>query len=173
MGDMQMAKLIEIDDRFQLLGGVFLLSTRLETMGNSQFYLGELTTKQWYLLIYLLSRFDTPPTVSQLAKEMGTSHQNVKVIANHLQTKGYVRIEKDIHDARVSRIIPTDKCQIYSHERQHLTDGFIEELMGDLKMTDVIRLKDFIYKMVARVDEMMERAPQTEEMPSQEQSQGA
>ncbi len=36
-----------IDKRYHIFGMLFLLSNKLETLGNN--FLGELTTKQWFL----------------------------------------------------------------------------------------------------------------------------
>lgn len=40
--------LTSIDTRYLIFGSIFSMSTKLETIGKD--FLGELTTKQWFLL---------------------------------------------------------------------------------------------------------------------------
>lgn len=160
----KMEKLRQMDIRFRVLGGLFLLVTRLETMGNSGRYMGELSTKQWFLLMSLLTIFENPPTVSQVARALGSSHQNIKVVATHLQNKGYVEIRKDTEDARVSRIVPTEKCRPYAKERQNATGSFIGELMSDFTPEEVALLEKMVFRLITRADTM--RATTKEAPPS-------
>lgn len=77
---------MQIEDRVRIFGGLFLVSNRLETIGNE--FLGELTTKQWFFLAVLFTFFTEPPTLSQLSQFMGSSHQNLKQIALKLEKRG-------------------------------------------------------------------------------------
>ncbi len=96
-----------IDKRYHIFGMLFLLSNKLETLGNN--FLGELTTKQWFFMLILMNFFKEPPTLSELALEMGTSHQNAKQIAIKLEEKGFLVVKKDTKDKRVLRLTPTNK----------------------------------------------------------------
>lgn len=57
--------------------------------------------------------FKEPPTLSELALEIGTSHQNAKQIAIKLEEKGFLVVKKDTKDKRVLRLTPTNKIEKY------------------------------------------------------------
>ncbi|MDU5117998.1 MAG: MarR family transcriptional regulator [Clostridium botulinum] len=116
-----------IDKRYHIFGMLFLLSNKLETLGNN--FLGELTTKQWFFMLILMNFFKEPPTLSELALEMGTSHQNAKQIAIKLEKKGFLVVNKDIKDKRVLRLTPTNKIREYVKLREDKDHFFIEKFL--------------------------------------------
>lgn len=115
-----------IDRRYHIFGMLFLLSNKLETLGNN--FLGELTTKQWFFMLILMNFFKEPPTLSELALEMGTSHQNAKQIAIKLEKKEFLVVNKDIKDKRVLRLTPTDKIREYVKLREDKDHFFYWEI---------------------------------------------
>ena len=119
-----------IDKRYHIFGMLFLLSNKLETLGNN--FLGELTTKQWFFMLILMNFFKEPPTLSELALEMGTSHQNAKQIAIKLEKKGFLVVNKDIKDKRVLRLTPTNKIREYVKLREDKDHFFIEKFFNVL-----------------------------------------
>lgn len=124
-----------MDPRFRVFGSLFSLVTRLEVMGNSQDFLGELTTKQWYLLIHLITFFREPPTLSALAAEMDTSHQNAKAIALKLQEKGYLELVKDKKDKRV--IPDKTKIEAYEAEMGGENNAFVDKFLSALSSEEL------------------------------------
>ena len=127
-----------MDPRFRVFGSLFSLVTRLEVMGNSQDFLGELTTKQWYLLIHLITFFREPPTLSALAAEMHTSHQNAKAIALKLQEKGYLELVKDKKDKRTLRVIPDKtKIEAYEAEMGGENNAFVDKFLSALSSEEL------------------------------------
>ncbi|WP_040951913.1 MarR family winged helix-turn-helix transcriptional regulator, partial [Gorillibacterium massiliense] len=77
----------------EIFGGLFVLANKLQAIGDRE--LGEITTKQWFLMMMIEQWGEEPPTLSELAKEMGSSRQNLKQLALKLQEKGFLSIEKD------------------------------------------------------------------------------
>ncbi len=124
-----------IDKRYHIFGILFLLSNKLETLGNN--FLGELTTKQWFFMLILMNFFKEPPTLSELAAEMGTSHQNTKQIAIKLEEKGFLVVKKDTKDKRVLRLIPTNKIEKYAKLREDKDYFFIEKFFNVLTKEEV------------------------------------
>lgn len=151
----ELEKLQDIDKRYRIFGMIFLLSTKLETMGNT--FLGELTTKQWFLMLTLTNFFETPPTLSQLAKQMGTSHQNTKQLALKLQEKGFLSIEKDDQDNRALRIVPTEKIEEYVKNRQEKDHKFIEDFFGVLTEAEIEDLDKILLKMLDNIEYLEEK----------------
>ena len=147
-------KIESIDERYRIFGILFLLSTKLETIGNS--FLGELTTKQWFFMLTLTNFFDTPPTLSQLATQMGTSHQNAKQLAIKLQDKGFLSIEKDVQDNRILRLVVTEKIQEYVSMRQDRDHYFIEEFFKVLTKNEIKSLDESLLKLLDNIQDMHE-----------------
>lgn len=151
----ELEKLQDIDKRYRIFGMIFLLSTKLETMGNT--FLGELTTKQWFLMLTLTNFFETPPTLSQLAKQMGTSHQNTKQLALKLQEKGFLSIEKDDQDNRALQIVPTEKIEEYVKNREEKDHKFIEDFFGVLTEAEIEDLDKILLKMLDNIEYLEEK----------------
>lgn len=149
-------KISHMDKRLALFGCLFVLSTNLETLGDSKFCLGELTTKQWFLLLNLTTFFEpsSPPTLKQLAEAMGTSHQNAKALSLKLEKKGFLRIEKDEKDARVLRIILQKKTEQYFKGREEEDNRFVETLMSVLSHDEVNIIFGGLSKLINQTEVM-------------------
>ena len=92
---------------YVLFGSLLAMGNRLQAAGD-RFY-DEITTKQWFVLA-VLENFSAPPTLGELARGVGSSHQNVKQLVLKLQQKGYVALAQDGRDARKNRVHRTPKC---------------------------------------------------------------
>lgn len=138
-----------IDKRYHIFGMLFLLSNKLETLGNN--FLGELTTKQWFFMLILMNFFKEPPTLSELAGEMGTSHQNAKQIAIKLEEKGFLVVKKDTKDKRVLRLTPTNKIQEYVKLREDKDHFFIEKFFKVLTVEEVGNIYEAFTKLLDNV----------------------
>lgn len=138
-----------IDKRYHIFGMLFLLSNKLETLGNN--FLGELTTKQWFFMLILMNFFKDPPTLSELALEMGTSHQNAKQIAIKLEEKGFLVVRKDTRDKRVLRLTPTDKIEKYVKLREDKDHFFIEKFFKVLTVEEVRNVYEAFTKLLDNI----------------------
>ncbi|MGO5072933.1 MarR family winged helix-turn-helix transcriptional regulator [Clostridium sporogenes] len=138
-----------IDKRYHIFGMLFLLSNKLETLGNN--FLGELTTKQWFFMLILMNFFKEPPTLSELALEMGTSHQNAKQIAIKLEKKEFLVVNKDIKDKRVLRLTPTDKIREYVKLREDKDHFFIEKFFNVLTKEEVKSIYESFTKLLDNI----------------------
>lgn len=151
----KLEKLKDIDKRYRIFGMFFLLSTKLETIGNT--FLNELTTKQWFFMLVLTNFFETPPTLSELANQMGTSHQNTKQLAIKIQEKGFLSIEKDNVDNRVLRIIPTEKIQEYTKIREDMDHKFIDEFFKVLTNVEIKELDNILFRLIDNIQSIEDR----------------
>ena len=115
----------ELEQKAYIFGTIFTLSNRLQVLGDE--FDKNITTKQW-LFILGVSRFEEPPTVSEVANFIGYSRQNAKRIATALHEIGYVIITKDKNDARALRIELTSKCIEYFKKRDKREIEFIEKI---------------------------------------------
>ena len=148
----ELERLDDIDKRYRIFGMIFLLSNKLETIGNS--FLGELTTKQWFFMLTLTTFFESPPTLSQLANQMGTSHQNSKQLAIRLQEKGFLIIKKDERDNRALRIFSTKKIEEYVKMRQNKDHNFIEDFFRVLKNNEIQELDKILFRLMDNIHDI-------------------
>jgi len=125
-----------MEDRTFVFGSLFVVANRLETLLDRAFEVYGITSKQWLLLITVQSLFAEPPTISQLAAAMGTSHQNVKQIAKNLERNGFVRLEKDPRDARSTRLFLTDACMAFAEETRQAGEQFMREAFSGVPDED-------------------------------------
>ncbi|MEA5002546.1 MAG: MarR family transcriptional regulator [Christensenella sp.] len=142
-----------IDARYRIFGSLFLLSNRLETVGN--WFLDGLTTKQWFFMAVLDTFFEQPPTISELAAQMGSSHQNVKQLALRLKEKGFVDVQKDQEDKRALRVIPTAKASDYAQSHHQKDEMFIAKLFDGFSVGEADSLLtglDRLYASLSRIE---------------------
>ncbi|MCI1882483.1 MAG: MarR family transcriptional regulator, partial [Sporolactobacillus sp.] len=76
-----MNHLDNMPDRQFLFGALFVAANRVDTLMQRELKKYDVTTKQWLLSIVIDNLFQHSPTIKEVAKEMGSSHQNVKQIA--------------------------------------------------------------------------------------------
>ena len=143
-----------IDPRYAVFGTLFLLSNQLEAVGNH--FLGELTTKQWFLLAVLTTFFEQPPTLGELAAQIGSSHQNVKQLALRLQQKGFVSLHKDEKDARALRVKATQKLQAYDQKTKETNALFINRLFEGFNQQQSACLLEDLLQLCRSIEKIKE-----------------
>lgn len=144
-----------VEPAYQAFGMLFLLGTQLETIGDSVQALGELTTKQWFVLLNLEMFFTAPPTLTQLAERMGTSRQNVKAIVEKLARKGFVVLRRDACDARALRVeLVKARAEDYERRNGQANDAFLRAFMGVLSTAEVEILGDCLLRLSAQAAQM-------------------
>jgi len=112
------------------------------------------TTKQWFLLVIIESLFDNPPTMKEVAKEMGSSHQNVKQIALKLEQKGLLILEKDKRDARATRLKLTDDSYAFLNKIKCEGTEFTKMLFKDIDKEELAVARRGMQKMLLNINEM-------------------
>lgn len=125
-----------IDDKYIIFATFFMLSNRLQTIGDSFFK--EVSTKQWFVLLVLSGIMnDYVPTLNELSEVVGSSHQNVKQLVLKLEQKGFVELHKDEKDARRLRIKITPKVEAFHKSYESKSAEFMDELFSDCKKEDL------------------------------------
>jgi len=135
-----------IDIPHALFGTLFAFGNSLQATGDA-FY-KEITSKQFFLLI-CLSIFKENPTINELSDVMGSSHQNVKVIADKLASKGYIRIYKDDRDRRKQRIGMTPKMQELDHIYEEKSKEFMKRFYEGLTEEEM----ETTYKTMVKLEQ--------------------
>ena len=124
-----------IPDEFMIYGTLFGLSNRLQTYVDEM--LPEITARQHFLLIMLSVFEDTKPSLKEVANAMGCSYQNVKRMADCLEKKGFLTIERDLQDKRKYNISMTDKVEEFSKEFEEESDKFMQDFYKGISQQDL------------------------------------
>lgn len=149
-----MRKVEKMSDRQYLFGMIFIVANRVDTMLEREFKRFGITTKQWFLSAIIENLFDRQPTMKEVAKEMGSSHQNVKQVALKLEQKGLLILQKDKKDARVTRLkLSEDSYDFWTKIRVEGT-SFTQALFKDIKKDELEVARRVMQKMQLNINEM-------------------
>ena len=141
-------------DRQFIFGSLQIVSNLLDTLLERELKEDGLTSKQWLLTAIIQKRFDYAPTIKEAADAMGSSHQNVKQVALKLEQKGFLVLEKDKKDARVTRIRFTDKIDTFKTETQLKADRFTENLFAGISGDEMAVARSMLTKMLFNLQKM-------------------
>lgn len=141
------------DQKF-IFGGVQIVANQMDTLLERELKEHNLTTKQWLLTIVVANTFDHDPTIKEVAKAMGSSHQNVKQVALKLEQKGFVVMQKDPHDARITRIKLTDAVASFGNESQEKSKIFTKKLFKGISPEKMAITRSALEKMLTNLAEM-------------------
>ena len=128
-----------------LFATLFSTSNRLQTIGDT--YLGDVSTKQWFLLACVKFFGSENPTLSQLSPLMGSSRQNIKQLALKLETKGFLTLFTDPQDSRAIRLSITPTCDTYWKKREKQDEAFISSLFSGLSDEELTTATKVLQKL--------------------------
>ena len=152
-----MDKTEQMEDKRYIFGSLLIISNKMDTLLERDMKEYGVTTKQWFLLVIIESLFVNPPTMKEVAKEMGSSHQNVKQIALKLQEKGLLMLEKDQNDARVTRLRKTELGHNFWAITQSKGMEFTEYLFKDIEKENLLKGRLVLQKMLSNLNDMESR----------------
>lgn len=87
----------------------------------------QITWKQFFAII-CVNLCKESPTINDLARVMGSSHQNVKQILLKLEKKGFIRMIPDEKDKRKQRIALTEECLAFCEKNDRQSREMIEKM---------------------------------------------
>ncbi|MBU3189609.1 MarR family transcriptional regulator [Clostridium bowmanii] len=149
-----MSKVDNMSDRQYLFGVIFIVANRVDTMLEREFKRFGITTKQWFLSVIIKNLFDKPPTMKEVAKEMGSSHQNVKQVALKLEQKGLLILQKDKRDARVTRLKLTESSYEFWKKLSEEGTTFTQALFKNIDKDELQVARRVMQKMQLNINEM-------------------
>lgn len=149
-----MSKVEKLSDRQYLFGMIFIVANRVDTMLEREFKRFGITTKQWFLSSIIDNLFDTPPTLKEVAKEMGSSHQNVKQVALKLEQKKLLILQKDKRDARVTRLKLSENSYDFWKKLRGEGTSFTQALFKNIDKDELEVTRKVIQKMQLNINEM-------------------
>lgn len=144
---------MEKDNKYEIFGSIFLLASRLEGLKSFKIFMEPLTIKQWFLLVCVNKFFDKP-SISEMASFMGNSQQNIKVIASKMHEKGFISLEKDANDKRVTRIILTQKSYEYMQEKDKISEVKISQLFEGFSYEEMKDFLNYLNKLIKNAERM-------------------
>jgi len=152
-----MNKLDEATDSDFIFGALLVVANKMDTLLDRVLSKYNITSKQWFLLLILLNLFEKPPTIKEAAKEMGSSHQNVKQVALKLEEKGMLKLEKDKKDLRATRLVATEKS--YDFWKAAENDGikFMKEFYAGIENDRLKNTRRFISQIMQNLKVMEEK----------------
>lgn len=154
-----MSKIESLKDRKFVFGSVQIVANKMDTLLERELKDYDITFKQWFLTIVVENTFDSPPTIKEAAKAMGTSHQNVKQIALKLEKKGLIALEKDKKDGRVTRIRLTDLNDQLSEKIQEKAAIFTDTLFSGISAAEMAKARTVLYRMMSNLAKMESNEP--------------
>jgi len=147
-------KLNSMKDQKFVFGSVLVIANRMDTLLERELKEYDVTSKQWLLTAVLDNSFDKPPTIKDVAREMGSSHQNVKQVALKLEQKGLLVFEKDTKDARVTRLKLTDQINEFAQLTQSKATAFTQALFKGIEKDDMSKARAVLQIMLSNLTEM-------------------
>lgn len=115
-----------VPNELMVYGTLFSLTNRIQTIGDEVF--PDISMKQHFILMVVGLFNDKTPSLKDVANIVSCSYQNVKKLATALETKGYLKIERDTIDKRKYNLIKTDKVQTVSSDMDSEIKQFIAVL---------------------------------------------
>lgn len=133
-----------------IFGKLFLLSNRLQVVGD-QILTGGMTIRQWLLTASIAQFGGICPMLSEVARLMGSSHQNVKQLALKLEEKGFLVIEKDEQDQRLIRLKLTEKSCTFWQKHQEEIREYLMELFEGFSIDEIDTLQYCLNKLYGSI----------------------
>ncbi|WP_250674985.1 hypothetical protein LZ906_016750 (plasmid) [Paraclostridium ghonii] len=140
-----------IQNREYVFGSIFALANRLQALGDKMDE--NVTVKQWFF-IATISMVNSNPSISEISKLIGTSRQNTKKMALLLQNQGFLIIQEDESDKRISRISLTQKCFEYFQGRQSMEEEFMKSLFQGFSQKNIEDLSNGIALLMNNLEKM-------------------
>ncbi len=126
---------------------IVVVSQAMRTMMDELLRADGLTTQQAALIS--VAEALSGPSLSQAAGALGTTRQNVKQVARALERKGFLRVEQDEADARVRRLVVTDKSRAYWRRRSADDQRAVVDWFAALSDAEAATLFDLLSKLEA------------------------
>ena len=149
-------KLTDVDMPKQafVYSAIHLLANRMQTFGDRVDR--TVSSKQWFVLAVVWKFGETPPNIGDVAEVLGTSRQNIKKIANILERRGLLRLEKDKNDLRSVRLFLTEQCFEYLKSREQQEDAYLESIFFGIDEEMLDMLCNGLRKLVENMDTIIE-----------------
>ena len=141
-----------IRKKMDLFAYFFLIAQRIQYVTDQVFQRDGLTTKQWLVSLAIEQGFEYPPSLSEVADMLSSSHQNIRQIANQLEKKGLLEYFKDSNDRRVLRLTLTDKSKEYYESKSDEHLGYVLKIFEGFSDEEIKDFHDHIMNLYKHLD---------------------
>jgi DNA-binding MarR family transcriptional regulator len=152
-----MRKTDQIPHHLYIFGSLFILANRVDTLMERALSKYGVSTKQWFLSICVASLFDKDPSLKDLAKVSGSSHQNIKQVALKLEQKDLMNLYKDPKDARVTRVRLSESSPAFWAQSDGDAQTFLSDLYRDIDEKDLKVVREVFEKLEQNLLSMEEK----------------
>ena len=142
-----MSKIEELDDHHYIFGTLICVANRIDTLLERELKDYKMTAKQWFLAAIIDSLFDEAPTIKEVSKAIGSSHQNVKQVALKLNKNGFINFEKDHNDARATRLVLTEACKDLGNTMNCKSSDFMDKVFAGISQNELTEVRAFLQKL--------------------------
>lgn len=149
-----MNQISKIDKKREIFALIFQLSNELQKYLDKILSEYDMTGKQFLLLIVIGTFENGDPTLGEITKRFGSSHQNVKQIAMKLEKKGYIEIKTDVNDTRVRRFKLTDKSIQFWDERDEDDLRRFVQLFAGIENKEIDDLQNGMEKIYENIKKL-------------------
>lgn len=151
-----MSKRDQIPNIQYIFGSLFVLANRVDTLLDRALQNYNVSSKQWFLSICVASLFEKDPSLKELAKESGSSHQNVKQVALKLQDKDLLSLYKDPKDARTTRVRLTSNSVDFWQKTDQDSQIFMTKLFGNISEDELSVVRKVFNQLSENLGKMEE-----------------
>lgn len=140
-----------------IFGTIFLFANQLQAIADRSG--GEITLKQWFLLIVISKMDNKSPTINMIADFMGYSRQNAKKILLLLEKKGFVEIQKSCTDHRALSVSLTEKCMTYFSFSEKAGNQFLDTVFHGIdnnKLDGVFEVFQILFDNINKMNNSKE-----------------
>lgn len=133
-----------VETPYFLLGLLSAFDNRFQAVADK--FIGEISWKQFFAII-CINLCKESPTIKELARIMGSSHQNVKQILLKLEKKGFVDVLEDTNDRRKQRVVLTEKCIKFCVENDENSSKAVGSIFNGISQEQLLITVQTIMKM--------------------------
>lgn len=151
-----MKRFPHIPDREYAFGIIFNVANLCQSVLDQHLAPYDITTKQWYLSVIVNALFTSPPQISEVAKVMNTSHQNVKVIADKLEKKGHLHFLQDESDQRKVRLRMTEQSMAFWQQLTPQSEAAMTSIFEGIEPNQLNMFCETLTIMLDNLDRMKE-----------------
>ena len=130
----EMVDFSDIPAPFFLLGLLSAFDNSYQATADAFF--GEISWKQVFAIV-CINMCREAPTLRELSRVMGSSHQNVKQILLKLEKKGFVTMRADEKDKRKQRIFLTQKAREFSASHDAQSQQIVSRIFAGIPQEEL------------------------------------
>lgn len=141
--------------KYLLFGGTFVLANKLQFVGDK--LVDGLSTKQWFLLRNMMDMpSEPPPTITQIARAMDSTRQNITKMLEAMEREGLVALNDNESDHRSRNVLITAAGLTYAKQTAANAQGFLDSLYVGISSEELDVAGTVLKKMIENLQKMQE-----------------